>query len=204
MKSICIVNYGLGNIASLYNSLSKIGYAPEFCSDNLEKNYDIIFIPGIGSFSKGSKLIHKKKIYQFINRHVNNNCFVFGICLGMQLLLSSGTENGKSKGLNIFNGNVKKLSLRENLILPVIGWQAVKFKKDFNNLKKKYNNEKFYFIHSYAAHINQVKNVLTETTYDRIKYISALQKENILGTQFHPEKSGEVGLSFLKDVIKCA
>ena len=204
MKSICIVNYGLGNIASLYDSLSKIGYASEFCSDNLEKNYDIIFIPGIGSFSKGSKLIHKKKIYQFINRHVNNNCFVFGICLGMQLLLSSGTENGKSKGLNIFNGNVKKLSLRENLILPVIGWQAVKFKKDFNNLKKKYNNEKFYFIHSYAAHINQVKNVLTETTYDRIKYISALQKENILGTQFHPEKSGEVGLSFLKDVIKCA
>ena len=136
MKSICIVNYGLGNIASLYNSLSKIGYASEFCSDNLEKNYDIIFIPGIGSFSKGSKLIHKKKIYQFINRHVNNNCFVFGICLGMQLLLSSGTENGKSKGLNIFNGNVKKLSLRENLILPVRGWQSIKFKKDFNNLKK--------------------------------------------------------------------
>ncbi len=202
MKSICIVNYGLGNIASLYNSLSKIGNTPDFFTDNIKKNYDIIFIPGIGSFYKGSKLIHKEKILQFINRHVNNNSFVFGICLGMQLLLSSGTENGKSDGLNIFKGNVKRLSSKKNIILPVTGWQTVKFKKNFINLKRKYNNEKFYFIHSYVAHVTQSKNVLTESTYDKIKYNSALQKENILGTQFHPEKSGEVGLNFLKDIIR--
>ena len=78
----------------------------------------------------------------------------------------------------------------------------MKFKKDFINLKRKYDNEKFYFIHSYAANVTQNKNILTESTYDKIKYISAVQKENILGTQFHPEKSGEVGLNFLKDIIK--
>ena len=75
MKSVCIVDYGLGNIASLYNSLSKIGFKPEFCSDNLTKNYDVIFIPGIGSFSKGSKLIHKKKFFQFVDRHINHAVF---------------------------------------------------------------------------------------------------------------------------------
>jgi len=202
MKSICIVDYGLGNIASLHNSLSKIGYKPEFCSDNLKKNYDIIFIPGIGSFSRGSKLIHKKKIFQFIERHIANNSFIFGICLGMQLLFSVGLENGKSNGLAIFKGNIKKLSVKKNIILPVVGWKPVKFKKNFLNLKKKYNNEKFYFIHSYVAHSSEPKNVLTETIYDKIKYTSAIQKNNVIGTQFHPEKSGEVGLNFLKDVIK--
>ena len=109
MKKICILDYGLGNIKSLYNSLNKIGYKPTFASEFKKKNYDIIFIPGVGSFSNGSKLI-KKKYLNFLNHSFNKGISLFGICLGMQLLLSEGEENGLNKGLNFVDGKVVKLT----------------------------------------------------------------------------------------------
>ena len=108
MKKICILDYGLGNIKSLYNSLQKIGYKPQFYSENNSTNYDIVFIPGVGSFSEASKLLNNHKLDLFLK--VKKNSYIFGICLGMQILFSKGFENGESKGLDLINGQVKLIT----------------------------------------------------------------------------------------------
>ncbi len=202
MKKICILDYGLGNIKSLYNSLCKIGYKPIFASEGKKKNYDIIFIPGVGSFSNGSKLI-RKKYYSFLKQSYKKEVSLFGICLGMQLLLTEGEENGISKGLNFIEGKVNKLTKKKGIKLPIVGWGKVNFskKKEYSFLSK-YQNNKFYFIHSYVANLKNKKNELANSSYNGISYTSAVIKNNCIGTQFHPEKSGEVGLEFLKDWIK--
>ena len=201
MKKICILDYGLGNIKSLYNSIAKIGYKPTFFSDDKKHHYDLIFIPGVGSFSAGSKLI-KKKYGNFIKKTHLNDVSIFGICLGMQLLLNDGVENGLNSGLKLIDGRVLKVT-KNKIKLPIIGWNKVKFKKLKNlSFLSKYKNEKFYFIHSYSAHLKDQRNELGSTTHDDITYTSAVIKKNCVGTQFHPEKSGEVGLEFLKDWIK--
>ena len=201
MKSICILDYGLGNVSSLNNAIRKIGYFPDFYSEKKNKNYEIIFIPGVGSFGKASKLINKKKLIDFIKNNYKNNCLIFGICIGMQLLCSEGNEDGVNKGINLIKGKVE-LVAQKKIKLPIIGWQKVQFINNYLGLKKKYNNEKFYFLHSYAPKNISVSNQLTITKYMNIKYISSIFNKNIIGTQFHPEKSGEIGLEFLKDVIK--
>ncbi len=200
MKKICILDYGLGNIRSLYNSLKRLSFNPDFYSESKKKVYDYIFIPGVGSFSKGSELIKKHK--KFLHQAKNDGSFIFGICLGMQLLLTSGEENGENPGLNLIEGKVKLLSNKKNIILPIIGWNNV----DFNyqnklNFLKNYQKEKFYFIHSYVANLENKNNQLSTTRYNEIDYTSSIIDTNCIGTQFHPEKSGEIGLEFLNDWI---
>tara|TARA_B100000965_G_scaffold225756_1_gene188968 strand:+ start:3160 stop:3771 length:612 start_codon:yes stop_codon:yes gene_type:complete len=199
-KKICILDYGLGNIRSLKNSLNRIGYNCDFFSDALSKNYDVVFIPGVGSFSKASKLIKQKKIIDFLEK-IKNKSFIFGICLGMQILMREGEENKKSKGLNYISGNVKKLDKVD--ILPSVGFQKVYFNKstDFKFLTD-YSEKKFYFVHSYHAVPNDKKNIIGYSKYMKIKYCAAIKNQKIFGTQFHPEKSGEIGLNFLKSFLK--
>ena len=201
MKKICILDYGLGNIKSLYNSLNKIGHKPNFFSDQKNNNYDLIFIPGVGSFSVGSRLI-KKTYKKFLLRAFKDKIQIFGICLGMQLLLTEGEENGLNKGLGLISGKVSKVT-KKNIKLPIIGWNSVNFKKinEYPFLSK-YQNQKFYFIHSYSAQLKKKENELSNSKYKGINYTSAIVNKNCIGTQFHPEKSGELGLEFLKDWIK--
>ncbi len=202
MKKICILDYGLGNIESLSNSLKKIGYKPEFYSEKKSLNYEVIFIPGVGSFSKASKLLKSAEINNFLN-NAKKNSYIFGICLGMQVLLSAGFENGKSDGLNFISGSVKLLeNNRKKTILPHVGYKSIKISQ--NNIKflKDYDNEKFYFVHSYAAFPDSSSNIFCYSTSQKIEYCSGVYKERIIGTQFHPEKSGKIGLNFLNDFIK--
>ena len=201
MKKICILDYGLGNIKSLYNSLQKIGYKPQFYSENNSTNYDIVFIPGVGSFSEASKLLKNKKL-DFFLKEVQKNSYIFGICLGMQILFSKGFENGESEGLNLINGQVKLIKTeKEKIILPIVGYKKINIQNNYLKFINNYDNEKFYFVHSYAGNTNDPKNILCTTTDQNIDYCSGVIKEKIIGTQFHPEKSGEVGLNFLKDFI---
>tara|TARA_B100001057_G_C22861871_1_gene954859 strand:+ start:3164 stop:3778 length:615 start_codon:yes stop_codon:yes gene_type:complete len=201
MKKICILDYGLGNIKSLYNSLKKIGSIPNFYSENNSNNYDIIFIPGVGSFSEASRLLKDQKLNIFL-KNAKKNCYIFGICLGMQILFKKGFENGEFEGLGFIDGEVKLIeNNKKKIILPIVGYQKISIQN--NNLKfiNNYNNEKFYFVHSFAGNANNPKDVLCYTTFKNVKYCSGVINERIIGTQFHPEKSGEIGLNFLKDFI---
>lgn len=202
MKKICILDYGLGNIKSLQNSLKKIGYEPDFYSEKNFLNYDVVFIPGVGSFSKASKLLQSPKIYKFLE-NAKKNSYIFGICLGMQVLLSNGFENGKSNGLNFINGSVKLLQNdKKKVILPHVGYKSINISGNKIEFLEKYNDKKFYFVHSYAAFPTSLKDVFCYSTSQEIKYCSGVYKERIIGTQFHPEKSGKIGLNFLDDFIK--
>ena len=114
---------------------------------------------------------------------------------------TNGEENKFSKGLNYIDGNTKKLSNnRKDLILPFVGYFNVKFK--INNFLKKFDNQKFYFVHSYHFNPKDPSNILAETNHQNIKYCSAVIYYRFIGTQFHPEKSGEIGLEFFKTTIK--
>lgn len=200
MPKICILDYGLGNIKSLFNALNRIGLEVDYYSNNENKNYDLIFIPGVGSYNKASEILSKPDYLNFLNTR-NKNAKIFGICLGMQIFSTNGEENKFSKGLNYIDGNTIKLSNNENnLILPFVGYFNVKFM--VNNFFKKFDNQKFYFVHSYYFNPKKSENVLAETIHQNIKYCSAVMKGRFIGTQFHPEKSGEIGLEFLKTTIK--
>ena len=203
MKKVCILDYGLGNIKSLSNALKKIGVNPFLFSEdnNNKKNYDLVFIPGVGSFSKASELLLNEKYKDFINNTLINS-HIFGICIGMQMLFSSGEENGKHSGLNIIKGKVKILGKKDNkLILPMVGYQSVNFLNDEYNSLSNFNNEKFYFIHSYAAFPENKNNILGITKSQNTEYCAAVHNDRVLGTQFHPEKSGKIGLEFMNNFI---
>lgn len=200
MVKICILDYGLGNIKSLYNALTKIGLKVDYHSNNENKNYDLIFIPGVGSFNKASEILLKPNYLEFLNNK-NKNAKIFGICLGMQIFSTNGEENKFSKGLGYIEGSTNKLSSDEkDLILPFVGYFSVKFRK--SNFLKKFDNQKFYFVHSYHFNPKDPQNILAETDHQNIKYCSAVINDRFIGTQFHPEKSGEIGLEFFKTTIK--
>lgn len=200
MLKICILDYGLGNIKSLYNALNKIGQEIDFFSDNKKKNYDLVFIPGVGSYNKASEILLQPSYLDFLNNK-NKHAKIFGICLGMQLFSTDGEENKVSNGLNYIPGKTKKLyNDKENLTLPFVGYFGVKFKK--NNFLNKFSDQKFYFVHSYHFNPNNPDSILAETKHQNLKYCSAVINERFIGTQFHPEKSGEIGLEFFKTTIK--
>ena len=203
MKKICIIDYGLGNVLSLKNSLKKIGCNVTFFSETKKKNYDIFFLPGVGAYQSACSLLKKKKyskLFEFIKEKEQR---LFGICLGMQLFSTFGYENNiKSRGLNIIKGDVKIVS-KKKIILPIIGWNKVKIFKNkiYKNIHH-YSDEKFYSIHSYKMIPKNKKNILGKSIYEKESVNSIVcDHKNVIGTQFHPEKSGEIGLNFLETII---
>tara|TARA_B110000483_G_scaffold71633_1_gene89308 strand:- start:224 stop:850 length:627 start_codon:yes stop_codon:yes gene_type:complete len=205
MKKICILDYGMGNIASLSNAIKKLGYTPELYSEKEEINSNILFLPGVGAFNSAMKIIKQKSydrlIYSFIEKNDN---LLFGICLGMQILFNSSNENNNTEGLNLINGEVSKLQSVNKIKLPHVGLNKIKIinNNKFNFIKN-YDKEKFYFVHSYAVKTLKEKNTLATSTYKDIDFSSIVtNNNNIIGTQFHPEKSSKLGLNFLEDVLK--
>ena len=205
MKKICILDYGMGNIASLSNAIKKLGYTPELYSEKEEINSNILFLPGVGAFNSAMKIIKQKNydrlIYSFIEKNDN---LLFGICLGMQILFNSSNENNNTEGLNLINGEVSKLQSVNKIKLPHVGLNKIKIinNNKFNFIKN-YDKEKFYFVHSYAVKTLKEKNTLATSTYKDIDFSSIVtNNNNIIGTQFHPEKSSKIGLNFLEDVLK--
>ena len=197
---IAIIDYGAGNLQSVKNALdfirvkSKITTKPE----DIDKANKII-LPGVGSFGDIINYLEKNKLTDVIKKNILNGKPYLGICLGLQILFEKSEENKEVKGLGIFKGNVVKFRSK-NLKIPQIGWNSITInKKDslLNNIK---NNSYFYFVHSYYVKPKDSSIVLTETGYG-IKFTSGVAKDNIYGVQFHPERSGEIGLKILENFL---
>ena len=205
MKSVSIIDYGMGNIKSLYNCLKFIGYNPIFYSESKNIDSNVCILPGVGAFNKAMKLIKERNILNNLKSHVeNDNNIMLGICLGMQLFFDESSENHKTDGLGIIRGKVKKLSKNENEILPNVGWfkTSIKPNKRFDYLKE-FHNEKFYYVHSFIAEPVEKKNQIATSFYNGKEFCAmTVKNSNIIGTQFHPEKSSSVGLDFLETLIK--
>ena len=197
---IQIIDLKINNIFSLYNSLKKIGYKNiEIINTKKNINSNLLFLPGVGSFYKASRLLKKNNFDEQIKNFTKDkNNKLFGICLGMQLLFEESNEFGKSKGLGLVRGKVKKFS--STLRVPHIGWASViKNKKNIKSFNFE-NEGNFYFVHSYYCEPVEKKIIYTYTEYFKKKFCSSIKNENILGTQFHPEKSGLNGLKILESL----
>ena len=203
-KKVAIIDYGMGNLKSIINALDYLGVENKLISDpKYLFKYSHIILPGVGSFKKAIKNLKTNGMFETLIKISKKKQKIFGICLGMQLLFDSSTEEGYTKGLGIINGKVEKFSLREtkNLKIPHVGFNEVLFDKNNTFFKGIKNSSDFYFNHSYRVNkfeenINQVFSSHGE------KFLSGFNLENIYGTQFHPEKSQSNGLLLLKNFIR--
>ena len=195
MNKVTIIDYGMGNIYGLSCAIKRIGFEPTVSSDsNYIKNSHIIILPGVGSFGAAMRNIKSKKIDEAIS-HVNkNNGSIFGICLGMQLFFEKSEESPGVNGLAFIKGNVLKLKNNQKLN---VGWSKNISKKE-NYLSNLLDNSETYFIHSYKTEPQDKDLILAVSSFEKDYFCSAVKKKNIVGFQFHPEKSGEFGLKILK------
>jgi imidazole glycerol-phosphate synthase subunit HisH len=196
-----IVNSGLGNVASIYNMLNQIGLKPKISEnyDEISESQNII-LPGVGSFKKGIQILKEKKIDLAIINAAQNNAKILGICLGMHFLFEE-SEEGDEKGLGFIKGKVIKFNFEkyENKV-PHMGWNYVNFCKN-SKLNFEYNEKiKFYFAHSYYVNCEQKEDIAATTKYG-FNFVSAIQKKNLYGVQFHPEKSHNFGKIFFRNLF---
>ena len=199
---IGIIDYGLGNLSSVYNAFKKETEDVEiFNNPHLTKSYSKIILPGVGSFSTGMDFLQKQGWVKEIKNHVASGKYILGICLGMQLLFTVGEENGETDGLKIIDGSVKKMDIKNDLKLPHVGWNNLLFKNNhhiFDGIKSKVD---FYFVHSYACFVSDKNNILAEFNYGDKNFTACVYKDNVIGTQFHPEKSLPSGLKLIKNFV---
>jgi len=196
---INIINYGLNNIFSIKNCLDKINVNSKIIDTPQDfKEGNKIILPGVGSFKIAMNKLKKNHWDEFLKNYLTNkNNYLLGICLGMQLLASKSSEDGKSEGLNLVNCEVKKLSdMNCNERLPHVGWNSLKFVNHCSIFKNIPDNLDFYFVHNYIMTNN--KYVVGEFEYG-LKFTAAIQNNNIFGVQFHPEKSADAGKIILKN-----
>ncbi len=206
---VAVVDYSMGNIESLCNALAAIGAEIQLSSEpEVIQKADALALPGVGSFPEGMRKLKSKNLIDPILRRAKQGGLIIGICLGMQLLFEEGEEHKQCKGLGILKGKVCKLpttsSQGHSLTLPHVGWNEVKindkFKDEFIDFREDFHQ---YFTHSFAALKNSEsdEDTLFESDFGGHKFISAIKKDNIIGLQFHPERSGEKGLELLSKII---
>jgi len=202
IKKIGIIDYGFGNQASVINAIRYLHYDADIIknSENSEK-YTHFILPGVGSFKKGMEELKKRSWDVVLKDYHKQGKKILGICLGMQLMFTSGEEDGNTSGLNFFEGTCSKLKISKNYPIPHIGFNSVSH--NATSLWEGISDDCFlYFVHSYAIKNTNKKNKTALTRYGEEEFISFIENENIYGAQFHPEKSHFVGLKFLKNFLE--
>ena len=195
-----IIEYGMGNVASVQKALNLLGIDNQITGDiNVIKTAKYIILPGVGSFAQGMANLKSTALDKTIEDEVlfNKKAFL-GICLGMQLIASTGTEPYETPGLNLIEGKVIKLQ-EPNLRIPHLGWNSIISSSD--TFFKDFDQKDFYFIHSYHFQVSKPSKIGAIVNYGS-QYVAAIHYENILATQFHPEKSQEYGLKLLNNFFK--
>jgi len=205
--NVTIVDYNSGNISSVINSFKEVARVKvniEVTSDlNKIKSSDKLVLPGQGSFKSCVDALNNiNGLVDTLNEFaINNKKPLLGICVGLQMFADIGYEKTETKGLGWIPGNVSKINNKNGKYkLPHIGWNQIKIVKDSKIFKDVKNNTHMYFVHSYEF-IPKDKNVISATTDYSTKIVCSVEKENLFGTQFHPEKSDKIGLKIIKNFI---
>lgn len=200
---ITIVDYGMGNLGSVFNMFKKIGVTSKITSDLEEiKSAKKLLLPGVGSFDKAMERIITSGIKEVLDQKVLvEGTPILGICLGMQLLTNS-SEEGTEKGLGYINASTKKFVFQDKKIkVPHMGWNIVK-KPTPSLLTQDFDTEsRFYFVHSYYVEVENQENSILKTIYG-LEFDSAIQSKNVYGAQFHPEKSHKFGMRLFENFSK--
>jgi glutamine amidotransferase len=205
--NVTIVDYNSGNISSVINSFKEVAKGKvsiEVTSDlGKIKSSDKLVLPGQGSFKSCiDALKNINGLVDTLNEFaINNKKPLLGICVGLQMFASTGYEETETKGLGWISGKVSKINNQNGKYkLPHIGWNQINIVKESKIFKSIENNSHMYFVHSYEF-IPEDKNVISATTDYSSSIVSSVEKENIFGTQFHPEKSDKMGLKIIDNFI---
>jgi len=212
MSEVIIVDYGMGNIKSVYRGLEYSGASVSVSSDpDAIATASRVVLPGVGAFEDGMKGLNQKEIVPALSEFVKTGNPFMGICLGMQMLLDVSEENGRHQGLGFIQGAVEKIPHKDasgevKRKIPHIGWSALRAHGDEQKWQDSCLNsisqgEFFYFVHSYMVVVADKKFLVAECEYEGQKIPAVIKSENVTGLQFHPEKSGEIGLKMLGEFV---
>jgi len=199
---IVIVDYGTGNIHAVLNMLKRVGAVAEVSGEKkMIERADKLILPGVGSFDYGMKNLQKSGLVSVLNEKVlQQKTPILGICLGMQLMTGK-SEEGALSGLNWIDGEVKKFhfdELNHTQKIPHMGWNTVHNRKNHMIFFENKIERRFYFVHSYYVDCFDDQDILTITNYG-VEFVSSFQRENIIGMQFHPEKSHGFGMEVMSN-----
>ena len=201
---ITIIDYGMGNLGSVANMIKKVGGKSIITSNKEDiKNAKKILLPGVGAYDNAIKNLKKLGLWDLITEKVlEEKIPIMGICLGMQLL-TKGSEEGSCEGFGFIDAYAKKFKFKNsNLKIPHMGWNIVRLQKKsklFEGMEKEEN--RFYFVHSFAVECHNKEDILTITNYG-YDFVSSFEKNNIIGCQFHPEKSHKFGMKLFKNFVE--
>jgi len=201
---IAIIDYGAGNLQSVHNALNFIGAQNTIVSD--VKNIlsaEAVILPGVGSFGAAMNEINKRGLADAIKTAARSGKPFFGICAGMQLLFDESEESPEVHGLSLLPGKVKLFPHDKELKVPHMGWNSIKHSKNSRLLGHLPKDSYMYFVHSYYVSAEKRSDVSATTEY-AVEFDSAVENGNLFGCQFHPEKSGELGLSIYRRFAELA
>jgi imidazole glycerol-phosphate synthase subunit HisH len=207
---VAIIDYKMSNLFSVQAACDSVGLSSVITSDkNIILDAKVAILPGVGAFGEAMNYLIDSKLNETIIKFVDSGKPFLGVCLGLQLLFDNSEEFGDYSGLGLIKGKVKKFICQtHNSIkypVPQIGWNTIKRVNDtWNNslLCNNVNGDFMYFVHSYYVEPEDENIILTKTSYGDKEYCSSIQKDNIFACQFHPEKSGEIGLNIYKNLKK--
>lgn len=199
MPSIAIIDYGMGNLRSVQKGLERVGFPATVSRDHdLIAAADGVVLPGVGAFGACMENLRNLGLIDVVRRVIDRGTPFLGICLGMQLLFEESEEFGPIAGLGVFRGRVVRFADRPGLQVPHMGWNRIAKRQDVPHLRGVDDGAFVYFVHSYFVIPSDPALTATSTEYG-IEFTSAVARDNVFATQYHPEKSQEVGLKILEN-----
>ena len=205
MSKVIIVDFNLGNLHSVKKACEVCNIKAKISSQmsDIEKA-EALILPGVGAFGEAMSNLNKLNLVDSIKGFVDSGRPLFGICIGLQLLFRESSEFGLTKGLDLISGKVEKITFEnqeiyKNFRIPFIGWNKVEFKNKSSLLDHFESGNYFYFVHSYSARLEISSDLLASSMYGDLEVTSAIERNNIFATQFHPEQSGKIGLQIYEN-----
>lgn len=212
-KSCAVVDYGLGNVYSVMRAIEQLEGSATLTADPDEiAAADRVILPGVGAFGGAAERLRELRLEEPILQFANSGRPFLGICVGMQLLMELGTEFGEHRGFGLIGGSVNRMDLTDSeggkARIPLIGWHPLQppAEKGYDlwadtPLDGVEGDNAFYFVHSFAAQLTDPADALAVTNHGGHEVIAAVRRDNVIGTQFHPERSSTFGLNFLEKFL---
>ena len=195
MARVAIIDYGVGNLRSVEKAFAATGQEAIVTSNKVElQKAERLVLPGVGAFAACMSALHEYGLVDLVLERVKDGVPMLGVCVGMQMLFEGSEEFGKSEGLGLLKGRVRRFS--DDLIVPQVGWNRIHQNRQHALFSGIVNDSFFYFVHSYFCEPEDDELIVGETSYGR-NYASVVASRNVCGVQFHPEKSQAVGLKML-------